>query len=194
MRLLLNETATYDLTACFHILFRLDLHPNQSYLHTQYLIHHHSRSENHNLLKLQNVIKFVICIQKEDIPKCIDNKIDVLLIYLKLFEWQLGQPLFVASFDFVFCSIALQVSLPDKDGKSLDRMELKENGIEVVALRRDWLSSLNHIVYTYMNTIAYLRLGTVDAIGDNVVVDAEQSLICSKSIDFLIHLSSCILK
>ena len=59
--------------------------------------------------------------------KCIDNKIDVLLIYLKLFEWQLGLQLFVASFDFVFCSIALQVSLPDKDGKSLDRMELKEN-------------------------------------------------------------------
>ena len=52
---------------------------------------------------------------------------DVLLTYLKLFEWQLGQQLFVASFDFVFCSTALQVSLPDKDGKSLDRMELKAN-------------------------------------------------------------------
>ena len=52
---------------------------------------------------------------------------DVLLIYLKPFEWQLGQQLFVASFDFVFCSIALQVSLPDKDGISLDMMELKEN-------------------------------------------------------------------
>ena len=62
MRLLMNETTTYDLTACFHIWFRLDLHPNQNYLHTQYLIHHHSRSENHNLLKLQNVFKFVICI------------------------------------------------------------------------------------------------------------------------------------
>ena len=60
---------------------------------------------------------------------------DVLFIYLKLFEWQLGPQLFVASFDFVFCSIALQVSLPDKDGKSLDRMELKENMIEVVALK-----------------------------------------------------------
>ena len=52
---------------------------------------------------------------------------NVLLIYLKPFEWQLGQQLFVASFDFVFCSIALQVSLPDKDGISLDMMELKEN-------------------------------------------------------------------
>ena len=52
---------------------------------------------------------------------------DVLLIYLKPFEWQLGQQLFVASFDFVSCSIALQVSLPDKDGISLDMMELKEN-------------------------------------------------------------------
>ena len=52
---------------------------------------------------------------------------DAFLTYLKLFELQLGPQLFVASFGFVFCSIALQVSLPDKDGKFLDRMELKEN-------------------------------------------------------------------
>ena len=128
MRLSINETTTYDLTACFHIWFRLDLHPNQNYLHTQYLIHHYSRSENHSLLKLQNVSKFVICIKKKDtLYNALILIADVLFIYLKLFEWQLGQQLFVASFDFVFCSIALQVSLPDKDGISLDMMELKEN-------------------------------------------------------------------